>query len=58
MVWELPEGVGGGWLLGRGGQSGKNWDNCNRTIKYLIRKDYHVERSLLVYTFVCSVLYY
>ena len=31
-VWELTVGAGGG--MGRGGQRGKNWDNCNRiTIK-------------------------
>ena len=36
-VWELT--VGGG--MGRGGQRGKNWDNCNRlTIKNdLIKKE-------------------
>ena len=27
-VWELTVGTGGG--LGIGGQSGENWDNCNR----------------------------
>ena len=27
-VWELTVGVGGG--MGRGGQRGKSWDNCNK----------------------------
>ena len=27
-VWGLSVGAGGG--LGRGGQRGKNWDNCSR----------------------------
>ena len=27
-VWELTVEAGGG--MGRGGQRGKNWDNCNR----------------------------
>ena len=36
-VWELTVGVGGGMC--RGGQRGKNWDNCNRiTIKKDLRK--------------------
>ena len=31
-VWGLTVGAGGG--MGRGGQRGTNWDNCNRiTIK-------------------------
>ena len=34
--WGLAVGVGG--RLGGGGQRGKNWDNCNRTIKYLIKR--------------------
>ena len=29
---------GRGCRLGGGEQRGKNWDNCNRTIKYLIKK--------------------
>ena len=30
MVWGWTVGVGSG--LVRGGQQGKNWDNCNRII--------------------------
>ena len=35
-MWGLTVEVEGG--LGRGGQRGKNWDNCNRiTIKYFLK---------------------
>ena len=35
--WTWTVGAGGG--LGRGGQRGKNWDNCNRIrMKYLKNK--------------------
>ena len=32
MVWGLPERV---WVLGRVGQSGENWDNCNSIINQI-----------------------
>ena len=33
--WRLT--MGGGGQLGGGGQREKNWSNCNKTIKYLIK---------------------
>ena len=41
MVWGLTVGGGGGGEPGRGGQRGKNWNNCNRIIT---KKDYFLKK--------------
>ena len=42
MVWGLPEGIG---VLGRGGQRGKNRDNCNSiTYKIQFKKIKRIKR--------------
>ena len=43
--------------LGRGGQRGKNWDNCNRiTIKYILEKELWANKHVLFEADTCVVI--
>ena len=57
-MWGLTVGTGSG--LGRGGQRGKNWDNCNRiTIKKICVQN-SVQKKFISFKntgYICVELY-